>query len=152
MPYTRAMAQPKRPFVVVVLTDLLGILLLIGVLLFGWIPGPGGVPLLLGGLALLSLNHEWARRLLLQARQHGNFLFEFLFPDNKIVKAAYDALGAVLIAVSILILNQFTHNLAKSTAGVLIFVGIGLLLSNRRRLQRLVNWARTLQKSVRTKK
>lgn len=126
--------------------------MLIGALLFGWIPGPGGVPLLLGGLALLSLNHEWARRLLMRARQQGSFLFEFLFPDNKIVKAAYDALGAVLIAMSVLILNQFTHNLAKSTAVMLIFLGIGLLLSNRRRLQRLVNWARTFQKSVRIKK
>jgi len=142
MSYTRAMTQPKRPFLIVLLTDVLGVLLLIGAMLFGWIPGPGGIPLLLGGLVLLSLNHEWAKRLLEKAREQGNFLFEFLFPDNKLVKATYDILGVILIAVSVLVLNQFTNNLAESSAFVLVFLGLGVLLSNRRRLQHLVAWAR----------
>ncbi len=43
-------------------TDALGILLLVIALLIGWLPGPGGIPLTIAGLALLAVNHNWARR------------------------------------------------------------------------------------------
>ncbi len=33
----------------------------------GWLPGPGGIPLALVGLAVLSTEFEWARRLRVRA-------------------------------------------------------------------------------------
>ena len=52
--------------------DVLGILLIIAAGLFGWLPGPGGIPLLLAGLSLLATNHEWARKLLHSLKENGN--------------------------------------------------------------------------------
>jgi Putative transmembrane protein (PGPGW) len=36
--------------------------------LTGWLPGPGGIPLFLAGLAVLASEFAWARRLLDRAR------------------------------------------------------------------------------------
>ena len=30
--------------------------------LFGWIPGPGGIPLFLAGVAILATEYDWAER------------------------------------------------------------------------------------------
>lgn len=36
---------------------------MIASILTGWLPGPGGVPLFLIGIAILSTEYTWARRL-----------------------------------------------------------------------------------------
>lgn len=46
----------------VIVLDILGVICLIGAVLLGWVPGPGGIPLAIAGLALLAINHEWARQ------------------------------------------------------------------------------------------
>ena len=43
--------------------DAAGYLLILLALAIGWLPGPGGIPLVLIGLYLLSLNNPWAQRL-----------------------------------------------------------------------------------------
>lgn len=45
-----------------------GGLLLVAWVMFSWVPGPGGIPLLLLALAVLSTEFRWARRLLARAR------------------------------------------------------------------------------------
>ena len=53
-----------------------GVVAVVGTLLIllgaatGWLPGPGGIPLTLLGLAVLASEFEWAQRLLGWARQH----------------------------------------------------------------------------------
>ena len=44
-----------------------GFLILLGAAT-GWLPGPGGIPLVLAGLGVLASEFEWARRLLLWAK------------------------------------------------------------------------------------
>ncbi len=44
------------------------LLILLG-LLTGWLPGPGGIPLTLAGLAVLASEFAWAHRLLSRARR-----------------------------------------------------------------------------------
>jgi hypothetical protein len=46
----------------IILIDTLGVICIIGAILLGWLPGPGGIPLLLAGLGLLAINHPWAQR------------------------------------------------------------------------------------------
>jgi hypothetical protein len=58
-------------YVRVIIIDLLGITLLLAAAAFGWLPGPGGIPLALGGLALLAINHMWAERLLKDFKRRG---------------------------------------------------------------------------------
>lgn len=48
----------RRPIVIIV-----GFLFVISAGLTGWIPGPGGIPLFLLGIAILASEYEWANRL-----------------------------------------------------------------------------------------
>ncbi len=117
--------------------DILGVLLLVGALLFGWLPGPGGIPMLLAGLGLLAINHEWARKLLEKVRDEGIRFADAFFKDHPLLMFFYDALALVLLAAAVYVFTAFTNNLVQSLAAVLTFVGIGLFLGNRKRLQRL---------------
>jgi len=46
----------------------LGGLLIIAAPLTGWLPGPGGIPLFIAGLAVLASEFEWAQRLLYKVK------------------------------------------------------------------------------------
>jgi drug/metabolite transporter (DMT)-like permease len=58
-------------FAKLILLDILGVSMLIGAALIGWLPGPGGIPLAIGGLALLAINHTWAERWLKHFKKKG---------------------------------------------------------------------------------
>src|SRR3954452_3308903 len=45
-----------------------GGLLIIAAPLTGWLPGPGGIPLFIAGLAVLASEFEWGQRLLYRVR------------------------------------------------------------------------------------
>jgi hypothetical protein len=47
----------RKPLVLV-----FGLLFIIAAALTGWLPGPGGIPLFLIGIAILSTEYAWARR------------------------------------------------------------------------------------------
>ncbi len=49
-----------------------GVLLIILAAATGWLPGPGGIPLALLGLAILASEFEWADRLLLRVKKWGS--------------------------------------------------------------------------------
>lgn len=110
--------------------------MLIGAVLFGWLPGPGGVPLLLGGLGLLSINHEWARKLLHEVKNKGTSLYDMFFPDNLFVKWFYDIIGVGIAAAAIYVISLETRNFIQTIAIAVIFVSVGLLATNRKRLEK----------------
>lgn len=78
----------------IVLTVGLVLILLAG--LTGWLPGPGGIPLFLLGIAILATEFEWAKgvrdRVLLWLKRFSRW-----FKDNQF-------LGLVIIALFILLL------------------------------------------------
>jgi hypothetical protein len=59
----------------VIILDTLGVLLMILAVLTGWLPGPGGIPLFIAGLALLAINHTWAQAKLDWVKAHSKDLF-----------------------------------------------------------------------------
>ena len=65
----------------------------------GWLPGPGGIPLVLAGLGLLSINNAWARRLRDWVIKQGGDAVQKLFPQHPWVQAGYDVLVLVLLGV-----------------------------------------------------
>lgn len=121
-----------------ILIDILGVLMLIGALLLGWIPGPGGIPLLLGGLALLAINHDWAKRLLERAKQEGEQFISRLFSEHPTAKIAFDVLSLVLFVVAGWLWYSYDQNLIRSIAVMLLILGLSLFLGNRKRLERIV--------------
>ncbi|MEJ5944572.1 PGPGW domain-containing protein, partial [Pseudokineococcus basanitobsidens] len=67
----RQRVRSERPHVYRVYrigVGVVGGLLLVAWALLSWLPGPGGIPLLLLALAVLSTEFRWARRLLDRAR------------------------------------------------------------------------------------
>jgi hypothetical protein len=81
-------------------------LILLGVAT-GWLPGPGGIPLILGGLALLSLHNAWARRLRNWLLRHGADFILYLFPKNPKIQLLYDFIaGIILVIIAWLVWNQ----------------------------------------------
>jgi len=131
------MATKKTNIFKRIATDILGVLMLIGALAFGWLPGPGGVPLLLGGLGLLSINHVWAQKLLIKAKNSGTNLYELLFPNNKYVYLLYDILGIGIFLGAVYTISLTTKNVTQSIAIAAAFIAFGLLLTNRKRLEKI---------------
>ncbi len=50
-------ATIRKPIILVI-----GSIFCIAALLTGWLPGPGGIPLFLIGIAILATEFEWAKR------------------------------------------------------------------------------------------
>lgn len=48
---------------------LAGLVLVVGAALTGWLPGPGGIPLFLAGLALWATEFDWAHGLMVRCRR-----------------------------------------------------------------------------------
>lgn len=130
----------------IIIIDVLGILLLLGALAFGWVPGPGGIPLLLAGLGLLSINHEWAKRWMENIKSHGFHIMDKVFVDRPVWKAAYDMVSLTFIAGGIYLINTHTKNLTLTIAVFLILTGSGLFLDNRKRLDSILAKARYSRK------
>jgi uncharacterized protein (TIGR02611 family) len=57
-------ADPRKAMIYRIGVGILGGTLIILAPLTGWLPGPGGIPLFIAGLAVLASEFEWAQRLL----------------------------------------------------------------------------------------
>lgn len=64
----RIRADPHRYRIYRVCVALVGSLMMAMSVLLGWLPGPGGIPLFLLGLAVLASEFHWARRALERTR------------------------------------------------------------------------------------
>jgi hypothetical protein len=117
--------------------DIIGVLLIIAAALTGWLPGPGGIPLLILGLSLLATNHEWAERWLNKVKHGGGKIGEKVFNGSPATKWVVDFAGVSLITAAVLVLNHFTASVARSAAISLVALSLVLLLGNRNRYKNL---------------
>jgi hypothetical protein len=115
-------------------TDAAGyVLVLIGISL-GWLPGPGGIPLILIGLALLAINNKWAATLRDAILRHsGNFL-RIIFPANRFIQWLYDILTIFLFAGAFLFFLKHNAIWQISLAILLFFAALLVAVYNRDRL------------------
>ena len=67
----RIRADPRKRRLYRAAVAVVGGFLVLAGLATGWLPGPGGIPLVLTGLAVLASEFRWARRLLARARVHA---------------------------------------------------------------------------------
>ena len=134
------MEKKKRHIIIRVSIDIAGFGLLIIAVIIGPLPGPGGIPIFLAGLSLLATNHLWAKKALLRAKDQGTNLYAMLFPDNKKVKIIYDILGFLFAAMSLVILNITTKSLGTTIAIMVGMFGVGIFLTNRKRLEKMINY------------
>lgn len=119
--------------------DIVGGLCILASALTGWLPGPGGIPLLIIGLSLLATNHEWAERLLLRLKNNGSKIWDKLFDGSQRVKWAIDLGSIAIIALAVVLLSMLTRNTARTAAASCLLLGITLLAANKRRYQSIKN-------------
>jgi uncharacterized protein (TIGR02611 family) len=62
-------ANPRKHLIYRIAVGIVGGLLLILAPLTGWLPGPGGIPLFIAGLAVLASEFEWAQRVLMRVKE-----------------------------------------------------------------------------------
>lgn len=119
-----------------IVTDVAGYGLIMLSLATGWLPGPGGIPLLVAGLGLLSINNAWAERLRTYLLNHGGRLVSILFPPNPLIQWLYDGLVALLlIMVTVLVYcHQAVWQISLAIAG--FFIALAIAFLNRGRYER----------------
>lgn len=125
--------------------DILGVALVICSILFGWLPGPGGIPLLLAGLSLLATNHEWARKLLNYVKVNGVKIIDLVFRDHPLLALFFDILAISLLIISGIYLGRATGNLWQGLAIILIIAGVSILLLNKKRIYKLNQWVNNIK-------
>ncbi len=117
--------------------DAAGYLLIITAALTGWLPGPGGIPLFIAGLGLLSINNEWARKLRDYLLKNGGKVVKVIFPPNPIIQWLYDAIVVLLWALVAVLAWRHAAVWQISLAIALFFGATAIALLNRDRFSRL---------------
>lgn len=116
-------------------TDAAGVFLILLVPFLGPLPGPGGIPLLLTGLGLLSIHNDWAKRLLHYVRKNSEHLRDAFFPDKPLFQWGWDLLALALVVTGTL-LNLYTDGfILKGFAVGLYALASTFFLFNRHRLR-----------------
>lgn len=118
-------------------TDAAGYFLILLGIASGWLPGPGGIPLIVGGLGLLSINNKWAHDLREYVLARGGKLVKNLFPNNKFVEFLYDLIVILLFVLVGVLAWRHAAIWQISLAIALFFIALFIALMNRDRLQRL---------------
>jgi hypothetical protein len=121
----------------IIIFDTLALLCFIGVVLFGWLPGPGGVPLFLLGLSLLAVNHDWAERWLETAKHKGKSLKQTFFPNTRWIRRAYDIVAITIMLGSGYIIITNKNRLLDGAATIALTFSLFLFLLNRDRLGKI---------------
>lgn len=128
--------------------DILGVLLIIAAVVFGWLPGVGGIPLFLAGLGLLATNHEWARNLLKEVKVRGTSIMKTVFRDHPVLVVVYDILAIVFLILAGLTLFSADGNLGRGFASVIGFFGFGLLIGNRNRIEHINKFVNKITRKI----
>lgn len=118
--------------------DIAGFGLIIIAPFLGWLPGPGGIPIFLAGLGILSLNYDWAENMLKDFEKKRVEFTDRYLVKNKKISWLIDLISIVVIAIGILSLIYTGSLLLRFVSIGLVSLGIIVLISNKRRIDRLV--------------
>ena len=122
-----------------ILTDTAGYFLILLGIASGWLPGPGGIPLVLAGLGLLSINNKWAKDLRDYLLKNGGKAVKILFPANRFVQILYDIAVVLLLALVAVLAWHHAAVWQISLSIALFFVALLIAGLNRDRLTAIKN-------------
>lgn len=142
-----ARRKKERPLYQRVSIDIAGFGLMIIAPFLGWLPGPGGVPLFLAGLYLVSLNHDWAENLLKDfEKKRVEWTNKYLMPSPR-VSLAVDLISLVLLCIGVYLAVTQDNLLYRGSGLILVGFMIILLISNQKRFERIGKWFKKRKKT-----
>jgi hypothetical protein len=118
-------------------TDAAGYFLLVAAIATGWLPGPGGIPLAIAGLGLLSINNAWAMRMRVFVVKNSGKAATILFPPNPLIQWAYDIIVVLLLVLTGVLEARHASILQMSLGVSAFFIALLIALTNRERLKKL---------------
>jgi hypothetical protein len=125
-------------------TDIGGYVCLLLVIPVGSLPGPGGIPLLVAGLSLLSVHNPWARKLLEYVKIHSESLRSIFFPKNKRIELAWDFTAAALFVGSFVVLTTTDTRIISLLSTSTGAGATTIFMMNRGRLNRIMQYRKKL--------
>ncbi len=139
MLYTSVMTKTRkeRPIYQRVAIDVAGFGLMIIAPFLGWLPGPGGIPLFLAGLGLVSLNHQWAADLLKDfERRRDEFTDKYLMSSPR-VSLAVDIVCLLAIVGGAFLTITYSELLYRGIGLFTLSISLIIILSNQKRFERI---------------
>ena len=118
--------------------DIGGFGLLILAVLIAPIPGPGGIPIFIAGLGVLSLNYDWAKHLLVDFEKKRSSLVEKYLVNHKIITTSIDIFGSAIIISAPFVFFNTDNPVLRAVMIMLFCLAIVLILSNKRRIDRFM--------------
>ncbi len=115
------------------LIDIAGFGLILIAIPIGWIPGPGGIPVLILGLSLLATNHDWADRIMQRVKDESLKASKKVSESSPTTKWVIDILSILFITGAVLLFVEFTGSLAITSGISLVISGTTLLITNQNR-------------------
>ena len=139
MLYTSVMTTKKndRPLYQRILIDVAGFGLMIISPFLGWLPGPGGIPLFLAGLGLVSLNHEWAERWLKDFDKKRVELTDKYLMTSPRVSLSIDILCLALLCLGVYLAATNDNLVWRGVGLFMVSINLIILLSNQKRFERI---------------
>lgn len=125
-----------------VVLDTVGGIFLVAALLTGWLPGPGGIPLFLIGLSIISVNHESARRFKEWISKNSDRFLSFFFPHIWWVEWLYDTMLVLLLCGVGALIWLCHHPYRLTFATFLLGASLVITIGNRSRWHRFKAWAK----------
>jgi hypothetical protein len=101
--WSRTPSKIRKPVVLVI-----GCIFILAAAATGWLPGPGGIPLFLIGIAILATEFEWAERLRDRILANIHYLGR-LWKSHKIIGTLIAICGAFTAAT----IAYFSYNALK---------------------------------------
>lgn len=118
--------------------DVVGWICIVLAFALGWLPGPGGTPLLLTGLGLLSIHNEWAHKALHYLKTEGMRLADIVFPDRKIIALIWDIALVGLAIAAVIIYRDYEGIIATVASSAALAVALYIFTLNRKRVEKLI--------------
>lgn len=118
--------------------DFAGFGLIILSFLTGWLPGPGGIPLFLAGLGILSLNYEWAERLMKNFEKKWHEYTTKYLEADPLTSRIMDIFAIIFLGIGIWLATSDYNRIIRSASIGPIILGVLVLLNNQRRFSRFI--------------
>lgn len=118
--------------------DFLGFGLIIVAPFAGLLPGPGGIPMFLAGLAILATNYDWAKNLVDNFENRYEKFVENYLTNNKKVSRSIDLLSLMSALLGVFVFINSEATLFKYLGISMVSFSFFIIISNQKRLEKII--------------